>query len=70
MFRKQKEDEIINVIRNKIIDLIIAQDIDVQVKHEDFNEYVDFELGQASGFRRALEIINNVMDEYDVEKTY
>lgn len=68
--RKSKESEVINIIRNKVIDLIMTQDIEIEIKHEDFNEYVDFEIGRCSGYRRALEIINNVMDEYGIRKTY
>ena len=46
-----RHEEAINEIRNKIIDLIVEQDIEIKERHDTWNQYVDFEIGRASGYR-------------------
>lgn len=64
---KKSEDKAINEIREKIIDLIVGQDTEIQVRHENCNQYVDFEVGKGSGYRRALQIVDEVMVKYGLK---
>ena len=59
----------VNEIRERIIDLIVAQDTEIKVRHEDCNQYVDFEIGKSSGYRKALQVINEIMEKYNIKKT-
>lgn len=60
--------EVINEIRDKIIDLIVEQDIEIQERHETWNQYVDLEIGRASGYRRVLRIVEDIMKEYGISR--
>ena len=62
------DNKIVNEIRNKIIDLIVEQDIEIQERHETWNQYVDFEIGRGSGYRKVLRIVEDIMKEYGISR--
>lgn len=61
----KKKEIILNKINDKIIDLIMQNDVDIDVKNC-FGKCVDYEVGVGVGLRQALHIVQSIMREYEV----